>query len=219
MHLKVLGGTQDGKLVSVNQEKFVIGRSDECQMRPKSESISRRHCAIVQKEGRILLLDLKSRNGTFVNDKQLDPSKAKVLKNGDKIRVGKLEFEAVLEVGISKTKKPEVKDVKEAAARSADVSSESKYEEIDVSQWLEEADQIKRETSSSAPITRQFKQGDIVKVDGANDATVMEAEAEQDTKSDANKGPKKLPKGPTKPMAASSKDAASETLRKFFSGR
>ena len=87
MHLKVLGGAQDGKLVAVNQEKFVIGRSDECQLRPKSESISRRHCAIVQKDGRILLLDLKSRNGTYVNDKQLDPSKAKVLKNGDKIRV------------------------------------------------------------------------------------------------------------------------------------
>ena len=143
MHLKVLGGGHDGKLISVNVDKFLIGRSEECQLRPKSESISRRHCAIVRKDGNILLIDLKSRNGTHVNEKKLDPSRAKILKNGDKIRVGKLEFEAVMEVGIDKVKKPEVKSVQEAAIRSAKGDgSDSRFEEVDVSMWLDEAEQI-----------------------------------------------------------------------------
>ncbi len=120
IQLKVLSGSSEGKLIPVTQEKFLIGRSDECQLRPKSDSISRRHCALIQKDDRLLLIDLKSRNGTIVNEKKLDPAKAKVLKHGDKIQVGKLEFEVVIQTAIASKKKPEVKDVKEAAARAAE---------------------------------------------------------------------------------------------------
>lgn len=98
--LKVLAGSNEGKEIAVNAEKFLIGRADECQLRPKSESVSRRHAAIIQKDGRVLLVDLKSRNGTFVNDKQLSSDKAKILKDGDLLRIGKLEFQIAIEVGI-----------------------------------------------------------------------------------------------------------------------
>ncbi len=221
MHLKVIGGNHDGKLISVNMDKFLIGRSEECQLRPKSESISRRHCAIVRKDGNILLIDLKSRNGTHVNEKKLDPSRAKILKNGDKIRVGKLEFEAVIEVGIDKVKKSEVKSVQEAAVRAATASTpDSRYEEVDVSMWLDEAEQIQR--NAGDPSTRQFQIDESSKVDIATEQTVMEDKATDETKADT-KSPKskpgKLPPVPTKPVTGSSKDAASETLRKFFGGR
>ena len=112
--LKVLSGTHEGKLIQIKDEKFLIGRSESCQLRPKSESISRKHCVIVLKEGRVLLLDLKSRNGTFVNEKQLSPDKAKILKSGDRLRCGQLEFEVLIEVSIANTKQPEVQSVKEA---------------------------------------------------------------------------------------------------------
>ena len=129
MQLKVVTGGQAGKLIAVKHDKFLIGRSDECHLRPKSESISRRHCAIIHKDGRVLLIDLKSRNGTHVNDKKLDPAKAKILKDGDQIRVGKLEFIAVIEAGVGNVKKSEVKDVKEAAARVAANVDDSRYDE------------------------------------------------------------------------------------------
>lgn len=218
MHLKVVGGSHDGKLIAVNLDKFLIGRSDECQLRPKSESISRRHCVLIRKEGRFLLVDLKSRNGTFVNDKPLDPSKAKILKNGDHIRVGKLEFVAVLEVGIDKVKKSEVKSVQEAAIRTAENTGDSKFEEVDVSNWLEEADQFVRERE---PETRQFQVDESSRAgDLSTEQTVMEAKADQDTKaSNVKSKPGKLPTVSTKPTTANSKDAASETLRKFFGGR
>ena len=222
MHLKVLGGGHDGKLISVNIDKFLIGRSEECQLRPKSESISRRHCAIVRKDGNILLVDLKSRNGTHVNEKKLDPSRAKILKHGDKIRVGKLEFEAVIEVGIDKVKKSEVKSVQEAAVRAATShdGTDSRFEEVDVSMWLDEAEQIERNTGE--PSTRQFQLDESSKVDLSTEQTVMEDKTAEETRTDvkAPKGkPGKLPTMPSKAITGSSKDAASETLRKFFGGR
>ncbi len=229
IQLKVLSGSSEGKLIPVTQEKFLIGRSDECQLRPKSDSISRRHCALVQKDERLLLIDLKSRNGTIVNEKKLDPAKAKVLKHGDKIQVGKLEFEVVIQTDIAGKKKPEVKDVKEAAIRTADSNtSDSRYEEVDVSSWLEEADQIKRDRSD--PVTRQFNLSDSAKLDLGGDSTVMDAQADNETKTNqpvetpATKPAKKLPPGKlppreAKPITGNSKDAASETLRKFFGGR
>ena len=222
MHLKVVGGGHDGKLIAVNSDKFLIGRSEECQLRPKSESISRRHAAIVRKDGRILLIDLKSRNGTHVNDQLLDPSKAKVLKNGDVIRVGKLEFVAVIEVGIDKVKKPEIKTVEEAAARTASSVNDSRFEDVDVSTWLDEAEQIERRVGLE-PVTRQFQINDSSKVEIANDQTVIDAKSHEDTKADSKtpgkQKPGKMPIVPAKPLTASSKDAASETLRKLFGGR
>lgn len=233
IQLKVLTGSSEGKLIPVTQEKFLIGRADECQLRPKSDSISRRHCAIVQKDERLLLIDLKSRNGTIVNGKKLDPAKAKVLKHGDHIQVGKLEFEVILQVGIASKKKAEVKDVKEAAVRSAENTGDSRYEEVDVSSWLEEADQIKRDRNE--PVTRQFQLGDSAKIDISSDSTVMDVKEEDDepkttppgaapvaassTAAQGKKQPMKLPLKDGKPSTATSKDAASETLRKFFGGR
>ena len=219
IQLKVANGSQTGKSIAVKHDKFLIGRADECHLRPKSESISRRHCAIVRKDGRILLIDLKSRNGTHVNDKKLDPSRAKVLKDGDHIRIGKLEFVAEIEAGISNVKKPEVKDVKDAAARAAG-TEDSRFEEVDVSSWLAEADQFDRKPQE--PVTRQFQ----MPAGNSDDSTVMDIQAEQDTqagtskdeKKEAKSKPGKLPPVSKKPSTANSKDAASETLRKFFSG-
>jgi pSer/pThr/pTyr-binding forkhead associated (FHA) protein len=216
LQLKVLSGNHAGKLIAVNHDKFFIGRSDDCHLRPKSDSISRKHCAILRKDGRILLVDLKSRNGTIVNEKPLEPTKAKILKNGDRIQIGKLEFLAVIEPGISHVKKEEVSGVKEAAERSAAGSTgDSRYVECDVTMWLEEADQIERRTSE--PDTRQFQ---IAASAPASDDTVMEIKPEQETRADrpAKGKPGKLPPMPNKPSTDSSKDAASETLRRFFSG-
>lgn len=226
LHLRVETGSSQGKLISVNRDKFLIGRSDECHLRPKSESISRRHCAIVRKDGRILVIDLKSRNGTDINGKKLDPSRAKILKDGDHIKVGKLEFTAVIEAGVSNVKKSEVKDVKEAAARAAEMVSDSRWEDVDVSSWLEEADQFERR--HEGPETRQFHLesfNENSELSGeSGESTVMDVKAEAETAADESKPgkkkqPGKLPPVPKGKLSDNSKDAAQETLRKFFSGR
>lgn len=229
--LMVLAGSHEGKEIAINQDKFLIGRSDECHLRPKSESVSRRHCAIIQKDGRVLLLDLKSRNGTFVNDKQLSPDKAKILKDGDKLRIGKLEFTMVIEASLASTKKPEVKSISDAAERTVAVSGDSKYEEVDISSWLEEADQIDRSARARDPETRQFKLDDTHRVDNPEasgtetiSAPVTPAADETidpKTGRPIKKPPMKLPKnaqGGSGPSTATSRDAANETLKKLFGG-
>ncbi|MEY4565247.1 MAG: hypothetical protein RLY14_217 [Planctomycetota bacterium] len=222
--LKVLAGSNEGKEIAVNSEKFLIGRADECQLRPKSESVSRRHAAIIQKDGRVLLVDLKSRNGTFVNDKQLSSDKAKILRDGDLLRVGKLEFQIAIEVGLGGAKKSEVKDVKDAAARAAQTSAaDSKFEQIDISQWLEEADQVPRTSKSTEPETRQLVLDETTRI-GDVPAEVSDADEKKEDEAGAKskrpdkKPAQKLPKN-TAPASGNSRDAASETLKKFFGGR
>jgi pSer/pThr/pTyr-binding forkhead associated (FHA) protein len=223
--LKVLSGVHEGKLIPIKDEKFLIGRSDSCQLRPKSESISRKHCIFVQKDGRVLLLDLKSRNGTFVNEKQLSPDKAKILKSGDKIRCGTLEFEAVIEVGIANSKQPEVQSIKEAAGRMTEQSSLDSRESIDISAWLSEADQIDRPVPASDPLeTRQLSMEDTTRVDAtqlevAPDKTQGTSAEELKPKKFEKKPPIKLPKMASGPSTVNTKEAASETLKKYFGGR
>lgn len=229
--LKVLSGNHEGKEIPIKDEKFLIGRGDDCQLRPKSESVSRRHCALVQKEGRLLLVDLKSRNGTFVNEKQLSSDKAKILKSGDKIRVGQLEFEITIEVGIASVKKSEVSTIKEAADRMAEQKTSDSRDSFDISSWLLEADQIDRRQTLNEPETRQFNIEETTRLDAEqiedSDKSSPEASsASSDSDSESGKSkrpdkkpPMKLPKATHGPTTKNTKDAASETLKKYFGGR
>jgi predicted component of type VI protein secretion system len=182
------------------------------------------------------LLDLKSRNGTFVNDKQLSPDKAKVLKSGDKIKIGQLEFEISIEVGLATAKKPEVSTVKEAADRLSEQKTMlDSRESFDIASWLLEADQIDRQATHD-PETRQFKADDttFLEVEHVDSDQAAEEEgspsegsvASDESQADATKhkrpekkGPMKLPKASNAPTTKNTKDAAAETLKKYFGGR
>ena len=52
--LKVLKGSGAGKEIRIPTPKCLIGRSDECHMRPKSEAVSRRHCVLYVKDGKVV---------------------------------------------------------------------------------------------------------------------------------------------------------------------
>ena len=216
--LKVVSGTHEGKVIPIKDEKFLIGRGESCQLRPKSESISRKHCAIVQKDGRLLLVDLKSRNGTFINEKQVSSDKAKILKNGDRLRCGQLEFEILLEVGIANSKQPEVQSVKEAAGRMTEQSNQDSKESVDIGSWLSEADQIDRSVEFE---TRQVAMEETTQLEGTQVAEVeAAAPLPAKPKRPEKREPIKLPKqAVTGPASKDTKDAASETLKKYFGGR
>lgn len=91
--LKVIGGRQNGKLLAL-PKKFLIGREQDCHLRPNSDLVSRHHCAFTLDGYTLRLRDLGSTNGTFVNGERLQGEV--VLKQGDNVRVGKLEFEVQL---------------------------------------------------------------------------------------------------------------------------
>ncbi len=220
--LKVLGGAHEGKEIIVKDEKFLIGRSDSCQLRPKSDSVSRKHCVIVQKEGRVLVADLRSRNGTLINGIRLDAEKAKSLKPNDVLQVGQLQFEVMIEHGLGGAKKPEVANVKEAAARIAEDSatSEPNSDFVNIADWLIEADMVDRgskRTPVLEPETRMLSLDETTNINLEN----SEQEPEEDSKMVRadKKAPIKMPKYKTGPATQNSKSAAEQTLKKFFGGR
>lgn len=215
--LKVLAGAHEGKEIPVQTEKFLIGRSDSCQLRPKSESVSRRHCALIQKDGRLLLIDLKSRNGTLVNGKAVQPDRAKILKSGDRIQVGQLEFELVMEMELGGARKPEVRSVEDVIERTVEQSNDNRSVEIDISSWLEEADQVDRGAVPSSFETRQLVLDDTGSI-GKKDAEES-GSGDEETKGAKPMAPGKLPKVNKGPTSKNSRDAAQETLKKYFGGR
>jgi pSer/pThr/pTyr-binding forkhead associated (FHA) protein len=83
-------GKQEGKVLAIPLAQFVIGRDPQCHLRPASPLISKRHCAIVQRDGKAFIHDFDSTNGTFVNDQ---PVKGEAeLKDGDRLKAGPLLF-------------------------------------------------------------------------------------------------------------------------------
>ncbi|CAN5846349.1 hypothetical protein BH23PLA1_BH23PLA1_01160 [soil metagenome] len=93
VQLIVVQGKPEGKVIPLEMPRFRIGRGEDCQLRPNNEQVSRRHTEIVVEESRVIVRDLGSRNGTFLNHKQLGVQDGDhVLKNGDLIQVGPLTF-------------------------------------------------------------------------------------------------------------------------------
>ena len=84
--LRIVKGAAIGKEITISSSQFVIGRAEGCHLRPKTDAVSRRHCAILLDGDKAVLRDLGSRNGTEVNGTKID--KEQTLSNGDHIRVG-----------------------------------------------------------------------------------------------------------------------------------
>jgi predicted component of type VI protein secretion system len=89
--LKVTEGKQAGTLIPLNRNKFLIGREEDCQLRPNSDLVSRHHCVFSTDDFTVRIRDLGSTNGTFVNNHRITGQV--VLKQGDQVRIGKLAFE------------------------------------------------------------------------------------------------------------------------------
>ena len=89
VQLVVATGNRAGQVIPVPLEKFIIGRAEDCHLKPRSEMISRYHCAILVGDD-VVVRDLGSKNGVFLNAEKINAERK--LKNGDKLVVGPLEF-------------------------------------------------------------------------------------------------------------------------------
>jgi DNA-binding CsgD family transcriptional regulator len=67
----------------------ILGRSSDCDLVIKSRSISRRHAEIAIQDCLITVTDLGSRNGTFVNDRQVQRA---LVTDGQRLRFGDVSF-------------------------------------------------------------------------------------------------------------------------------
>lgn len=66
----------------------VIGRKDDCSLRIPDKNVSRHHCQVLVSD-KVIVKDLGSSNGTFVNDRRVTEH---ILRPGDVLRVGPATF-------------------------------------------------------------------------------------------------------------------------------
>jgi pSer/pThr/pTyr-binding forkhead associated (FHA) protein len=235
MKLVVLAGAKKDAVVALKKDSFVIGRGSDCSLRAASDAISRRHCEIAQTPDGPLVRDLGSRNGTFVNDERVEGDRK--LENGDRLRVGPLEFRFEFDAEIAKVKQPKMAGVADALVREAkkgDPTAKPKSLDDSLDDWLfgppgaPDSAQSLRETQSfrvddtramlaklSEAPTRELMPGG-----GEPDGAAAAAEPEDQAKAGGKPGkpkkpaPGKLPEGLLKKaQAKDSREAAEQTLR------
>jgi pSer/pThr/pTyr-binding forkhead associated (FHA) protein len=104
LSLVVTQGKGQGKPISIPLPQFLIGRDPECQLRPASPMISKRHCALLNRDGKAFVRDFASTNGTFVNDQKVNGEVE--LHDGDRLKIGPIIFLIRLEPETAAIKKP-----------------------------------------------------------------------------------------------------------------
>ncbi|MCI0456388.1 MAG: FHA domain-containing protein [Gemmataceae bacterium] len=88
-------GKARGQAIPITLPQFLIGRDPQCQLRPASPLISKRHCAVLIKNGKAFVRDFGSTNGTFVNEEQVTGERQ--IQDEDTLKVGPLTFRVALE--------------------------------------------------------------------------------------------------------------------------
>ncbi len=83
--LQVIKGINEGSLIPLEGDRFVLGRNPDCDIVIPMTSVSREHAHISRVQGKYFIEDNKSRNNTYVNDRIVTGRIP--LKNNDRIRI------------------------------------------------------------------------------------------------------------------------------------
>jgi predicted component of type VI protein secretion system len=219
--LIVATGKQTGKELVVKGPTFLIGRDEQCQLRPQSSLVSRKHCVILVEETSVAVEDCGSTNHTFVNEEQLHQRRE--LRSGDRIRVGTLGLDVRFDAGVQE--QPKAHRVHQTAARAVGSAAAGDDDEIDISNWLSDDN-----AKPGAPRSRNAPAAGTDTLSGTSlvDTTAIPAPAPAPSSSPPKKekeeGKKKAVPAKTtgklqrsaKPPAESSGAAADDALRQFF---
>jgi pSer/pThr/pTyr-binding forkhead associated (FHA) protein len=98
--IRVVVVDKNATIVLPRKPEVIVGRTfgnsiADVDLEPYEASgagISRRHARILQQGDRIMIEDLNSLNGTFVNDTQLKPGRPVKIQNGDYIRLSHMKL-------------------------------------------------------------------------------------------------------------------------------
>ena len=82
----ITGSDRQGVRLAFEYREITFGRVEGNHVVLPDRNISRRHARLVIKDGKLILVDLKSTNGTFVNGRKL--TSPLVVKATDKIYMG-----------------------------------------------------------------------------------------------------------------------------------
>ncbi|MGZ3775266.1 MAG: FHA domain-containing protein [Pseudobdellovibrionaceae bacterium] len=82
--LRILTGPQAGQVVELKMGKNLIGRGPQCSIKLSSPGVSKEHTELTVFSDRLMVTDLKSSNGTFLNGIRIQSG---LVRLGDKISI------------------------------------------------------------------------------------------------------------------------------------
>ncbi len=132
--LIVTTGKLKGKHVQILEDEVFIGRDETCKIRIASKEVSREHCLIMRQGKDILVRDLNSRNGTFVNGMVING--VTPLAPGDTLHIGPMIFE------LSGSKKPVGVGGRKASIGNLRTDRHHSASDNDIAHWLNDEDQL-----------------------------------------------------------------------------
>lgn len=81
----MISGSLVGSMFKIDSDESLIGRSKEADICFEESDVSRRHAKVIKEpDGKIIIVDLKSTNGTYYNGNRIDRH---MLKDGDKVQI------------------------------------------------------------------------------------------------------------------------------------
>jgi pSer/pThr/pTyr-binding forkhead associated (FHA) protein len=87
--LVILTQGLNGRAHELNVDRTTIGRVEDNMFQIAESSVSSHHCEVLLRGSDVVIKDLNSTNGTFINDEQITE---RVLKPGQTLRLGQVEL-------------------------------------------------------------------------------------------------------------------------------
>jgi len=92
--LVVLSAGLNGRTHELNVDKTTIGRVDDNTFQIADPSVSSHHCEVLLRGSDVVIKDLNSTNGSFINGEKITET---VLKPGQTLRLGQIELQLLTE--------------------------------------------------------------------------------------------------------------------------
>jgi pSer/pThr/pTyr-binding forkhead associated (FHA) protein len=86
----ILLALSDGPDIPVDHAVVMVGRDSNCDARLDSLRVSRRHCLIIATGGDVVVRDLGSTNGTWVNGRRVATRR---IKPGDELSIAHFRYQ------------------------------------------------------------------------------------------------------------------------------
>jgi serine phosphatase RsbU (regulator of sigma subunit) len=83
----VTEGAEHGRIIEVGAEAVTIGRTPPCEIVLRDVELSRSHCRVLLQRDGVLVTDLDSTNGTFVDGRRVEGAAA--LRDGGYLQIGR----------------------------------------------------------------------------------------------------------------------------------
>lgn len=103
--VRILSGPEAGQIFDLKLGKNVFGRGTNCDFKVLSVGISKEHCEIHVYKDKMIVVDLKSSNGTFVNGVKIQNS---IIRIGDKVSLFDIIMDVIPTPEIRPKKMPKV---------------------------------------------------------------------------------------------------------------